>query len=234
MTLTSPDEDADLPGAYKFKKSDEGKHVFKNLRLRTAGNQSLKAKSGAAQDTESISVAELTCAGENYDVNGDVDDGCEAEQPFTGRTTQATAFNIGSVSDCDDPLQRGGTLLSDSRLHTDPDVPGFVAEVGSAPAWMKLAASDDACVLFGDVSIQTTGGTTGEECYRLTVTWENPDGPESGSEFVDVTGVDFGSIEADWDFTGMDDSADINFKIEKICSSSVVTEAVDFTITYEF
>ncbi len=60
----------------------------------------------------------ITCLGNAYDVNGDVNDGCEAvDNDGAGHTiATARAFNLASAN----PLNfTAGALLSDTRLHAD-------------------------------------------------------------------------------------------------------------------
>ena len=237
VTLGSSDGGADLPQPYKFKSSDHGRHTFHNVRLVALGEQEIAASSGSTVGSRNVSVAELTCPGESYDVNGDPDDGCEANQELPNRTTQPSAHFLGNTDDCSDqqdPVSISGTLLSDTREHVGPSVPDFNAGVGSAPAWYTTNVADTTvCDEFYELSVHTlTAPAT--QCYQFTVSWRIDGTSETGFETVALSGANFAVIDGEWDGSEVDDSARFWFEFEKTCSSASVAEAVDYEIRYAF
>ena len=234
VSLTSTDEDARLPRAYRFKESDGGKHVFRHAQLATPGESTIKASSGSQKGRHRIEISELTCSGENYDVNGSVFDGCEVAQPNPGHTSQFTARHLANTDDCSEGLTTTGQILSDARRHTNPGVLDFDPLVGSAPAWVRMHVDDtNGCAEFYDVNILTTGGAVAN-CYAFTIMWDADEDSQTGSETIPLSGTGSGGVENTWDVTGtLDDSATFYFKMEKTCSTAT-TEAVSYTINYEF
>ena len=196
------------------------------------GSRAVSGTYGSLQDEVLVTTSaydvnySMTCRGERYDVNGSMADGCEAAQARAGSTTAPGAFNLGSATDCD---AFGGTvnsnLYSDTRTHTNPEVPGFESTVGSAPMWLRVTFSNDPfCTNDPAYSITTSGGTN-TACYRLTVSWAGT--PVAAQ--VSLTG------QGSRSFTSgpVPDGAQVYFEFEKTCSTAV-TESVAFTLTYHF
>lgn len=170
----------------------------------------------------------MTCRGENYDVDNNPSNGCERNHPTPPGHTQtiAAAAYRGSKS-CSDGASTdsfSATLLSDTRVHTNPPVDSFSATVGSAPDFWRVYADGGLCVNDLDVTITTVGGSSANKCYRLTVITNN--GPRS----VDVSGS--GSANISSGSGSYSDDTDIYFKIEKICAAGTPQEAVTYTIRY--
>ncbi len=92
----------------------------------------------------------IACKGDNYDVNGKIADGCEVADPLAKHTTEATAKDLGAVSDCDPVKKAAGTLLSDSRHHVTP--PNDREQGGYY--WFKLAITDKTwCALSASATV---------------------------------------------------------------------------------
>jgi hypothetical protein len=87
--------------------------------------------------TGSTSIADCNrCVGENYDVDGNLNNGCEHLQAHA-RHTQGTASFDGSFGACDAPQFITGSLYSDIRTHA-PTPAAFNSFVGSASEWYSV------------------------------------------------------------------------------------------------
>ncbi|HEX4825255.1 MAG TPA: hypothetical protein VFV19_13195 [Candidatus Polarisedimenticolaceae bacterium] len=112
----------------------------------------------------------FSCQGENYDVDVNPSDGCEALDSPTGNHIQGNAVSQGSKSCNDgDTFSFGGKIINDTRNHLTPAVTGFDPVSGSAPDWMSLSATGGfTCI--DDLSITLTmTGANQPACYKLTV-----------------------------------------------------------------
>ena len=167
---------------------------------------------------------EMTCQGENYDVDGDITDGCEAADSPQGNHTETTAADEGEVSDCDTPFEIDGTMLSDNRVHQDPAVVGFDSASGSAPDWMSVVGEGNVfCENDPVLNLQVTGSQD-PSCYKLTVITDM----ETYSAQTDDTGLAQINEDSGGQFS---DNSTIDFEVQKTCSSASLTEDVSYAIT---
>lgn len=104
----------------------------------------------------------ITCRGQNYDLNGDISDGCEREDTQTNHT-QETALDLGAL-DCLDSIRWrfSGTIFSDTRPHVNH--PNW----DSAPLWYKVRATHNP-VCVNDPGVVLTMDEPGSACYLLEV-----------------------------------------------------------------
>lgn len=185
---------------------------------------------GAAQGTATLTGSDpvtMTCEGENYDVNGDMSDGCEQAQPSPGHTTQGTALNEGSKTCTDGTSQlnlTGQSLLSDSRVHANPAVSGFDTSVGSAPFWItEFASGGTFCTNDYSLTFTTSGGGS-TACYKATITTDklqNSTGLLTGS---DTQTISHGS-------GAYSDGTTITIEIQKVCNLPI-QEAVSWQLSW--
>jgi hypothetical protein len=112
----------------------------------------------------------FACKGEQYDVNGLPDDGCELADNPTGNHTQTAATNLGSLP-CDDvasQINLNGILPSDGRVHQDPTIDGFNATTGAAPDWFKVYGSGGTFCLDDVTLTLQVFGASNPACFALT------------------------------------------------------------------
>jgi hypothetical protein len=122
----------------------------------------------------------IQCKEEWYDVNGAVDDGCEALDDLPVHDVESAAVDLGKVSDCDIAQQTTGVMPSDDRLHlkAPTDRPQ------GRPDWYKLHIDDKlGCVVSGKVTISLAGLPTAAY-YRATVFWACDGGSKLASNTV--------------------------------------------------
>jgi hypothetical protein len=169
------------------------------------------------------SRCDITCRGDNYDVDGNPANGCE-RLDLGGGHTQATATSLGS-GDCNASGSFVGTILSDGRQHANPQVNGFDASTGSAPDWWTVVGTGGVfcSVNLLEVTITTSGGSSPGQCYRLTI-----DVGTGSPIFRSIGGDDSVTIEN----VEYPDNSRIYFKIEKTCGTSV-REAVRYSVDYQ-
>jgi hypothetical protein len=176
--------------------------------------------------TGSTSIADCNrCIGENYDVDGNLNNGCEHLQAHA-RHTQGTASFNGSFGACDAPQFITGSLYSDIRTHA-PTPAAFNSFVGSAPEWYSVIGTGAGFFCFNDyaVTFTTTGGPSVVGCYRLTIVTDH--GPQS----VVVNGHGTATMSDGPIPSAYSSGSTIWFEVEKICSLPI-TEAVNYTISY--
>lgn len=164
------------------------------------------------------------CQGESYDVDGNVQNGCEKTDPNLGHHTQATGTGVGSFSCTDGSSNRNisGTIHSDMRGHVNPSIAGFDATTGAAPDWYNLFADGGLCenevVLTLNVS-----GTGNLACYQLRVITNN------GSHTCATNAS--GACTINQDGTGVyDDDTTIHIEVKKTCPASTPV-SVTYTVT---
>lgn len=172
-------------------------------------------------------LCDLTCKGENYDVNKSAADGCELLHPTPPGHTQATAADRGGKP-CDDGGSRdtfSNSLLSDARVHQNPAVTSFSGTVGSAPdVWHVRASGGTFCINDYDVTLTTTGGG-GTACYKLTFQTNKT------TATITVNGNGSGNTNNGGGSGSYSDGSDIYFTVEKICSLPI-QEKVNYTVSY--
>lgn len=169
-------------------------------------------------------TCQLTCRGENYDVDGKPQNGCEMDHGIFTSHTQATASDRGHLSCFDTGTDTVlGFLLSDSRVHANPAIGSFNATVGSAPDYYSVQADGGTiCVNDYDVTFSTSGGGSAQ-CYQCTITTDKKTQSvmASGNELVKLTSGS-GSYS---------NNSVIYFKVEKVCSLPT-QEAIRYQILY--
>jgi hypothetical protein len=171
------------------------------------------------------SALNMTCRGDNYDIDGDVTNGCEQMQSDQS-TVETSATSLGEISCNDgsgDSVQATGNLLSDTRVHTNPAVPGFNSAVGSAPEWWSIDATGGTfCENDVVLTLTVTGSSHPSGCYELTaLTDESTD-----NATTDATGT------AEIDETGnqYEDGSTVYVEVQKTCTTATTTENVGYTI----
>jgi hypothetical protein len=167
---------------------------------------------------------EMSCQGENYDVNGDITDGCEAADSPQGNHTESTAVNEGEVSDCDTPFEIDGRMLSDDRVHQDPAIVGFDPASGSAPDWMSVVGEGNVFCENDLVLNLQVAGSQNPSCYRLTAITDK----EMYTVQTDDTGLAQINEDSGDQFS---DNSTIDFEVQKTCSAGTLTENVSYAIT---
>jgi hypothetical protein len=194
----------------------------------STSSYTVTATDGAATGQTVIPITlaglEMSCQGENYDVNGDITDGCEAADSPQGNHTESTAANEGDVSDCDTPFEIDGTLLSDNRLHQEPAVEGFDPASGSVPDWMSVVGQGNVFCQNDLVLNLQVVGSQDPSCYRLTVITDK----DTYSAQTDDTGLAQINEDSGGQFS---DDTTINFEVQKTCSAGALTENVSYSIT---
>src|SRR5204863_7326568 len=98
------------------------------------GSVTVTGTSGRFSSASTLVFNPFTCAGETYDVNRNIFDGCEITDPAPGNHTQGAASSHGSKS-CDDAASAdtiNGFMPSDSRVH-NPAISAFNSATGAAP-----------------------------------------------------------------------------------------------------
>ncbi len=167
---------------------------------------------------------DLTCRGENYDVDRDPGNGCEQLHTGPGHT-RSTATDRGSKS-CSDLTSKDAvtaSLFSDSRLHTNPSVEDFSGTLGTAPDYFKVQATGGiGCVNDYSVTFETHGGGA-TECYRCTLITDKT------TDSVTISGA--GSKAISGGAGSYSGDTPIYFKVEKTCPLPV-QEAVAYKISY--
>jgi hypothetical protein len=168
-------------------------------------------------------VCTMGCSGENYDVNGNIVDGCEVVDSPLGNHSQGSGWNLGTFTCFDDPpVIFNGKVPSDQRAHGFPPVGGFDSISGSAPDHLYLFASGGiSCV--NDMSMTLAlGGSSNPTCYRLTVN-TNLQTLVCNTSAGGVCSVACGS-------GCYEDGTSIYFKVEKTCALPV-QEAPTYSVS---
>ena len=164
----------------------------------------------------------FNCAGESYDVDNNVSNGCEVTDGVTGNHTQGSAAFVGSFPCTDGSSNRNiaASLPSDQRSHV-PAITGFDAASGSAPDWYRIRATGGVCQNEVVLTLDVTG-TGNLACYRLTVF--TTDGTYT------CTANASGDCSINEDGTGAyNDDSDIHIRVDKTCASTS-PGAVTYTV----
>jgi hypothetical protein len=160
-------------------------------------------------------TCDITCKGESYDVNGKIDDGCEAEDlPVQDSPAAAVAVSLpnvaGTATTCDSALDTNthnpctvvGQIFSDSRQHDAPPT----TRMNGREDWYKVSAlgagsssTMTACLGIGNYSsdnmysvcISDNGLQTPSHCMTVTGGGASqcvqPTGsPSSGTFYIQV------------------------------------------------
>lgn len=166
----------------------------------------------------------MTCRGDNYDIDTLMSNGCEVLDQVPPGHTQPTAASRGS-KDCYDGASQdnfSSIVPSDQRVHTNPPVASFSGSVGAAPDWWVVHADGGTfCVNDYLVSFTTRGGVP-TPCYRLSIFTNKK------SDSVTLSGNSFGSMSSG--ASSYSGGSDIYFLVEKLCSSA--PELVSYTVDY--
>jgi hypothetical protein len=180
----------------------------------------------------------FSCQGENYDVNNNPSDGCEAADAPQGNHTQNPPSNPQSaqnVSDCDDGMidfTLTGRMLSDKRVHENPPIVGFDANSGSAPDWLYIyGVGHFTCE--NDIVMQfSVQGSSSPSCYKMTVITDTHmyscQANASGScPSVGPAGTNWGIYQNGG--SQFSDNTIIEIEVQKTCSTAV-TENVTYKV----
>jgi CARDB len=218
--------------------SPEGSCLAPTCTISTLGAHTVTATVGDAHGTATLTGAapKMVCRGEYYDIDGSPQNGCERAQPSTGHTTSDSSRLLGAKT-CNDTVSKttfSGTILSDTREHTTPTVPGFDPAVGSAPEWYRIQALGTigpACVNDLRATITTTGGSSAK-CYRLWVGFAGDPKLYNGGFYVsysqDVSGN--GSAVLDGQAFSYDSGTIGYFEVVRTCAAAPA--AVSYTVTF--
>lgn len=133
---------------------------------------------GAGATTANVTCADggctFSCKGQNYDVDRNAGNGCEVVDAPLGNHATSGAVSAGSVP-CNDGslISATGIIPSDTTVHENPAVTGFVDAQGAAPDFLSVATNGGTfCV--NDIGLTLTVTTAPNlACYRLTVTTDN-------------------------------------------------------------
>jgi hypothetical protein len=172
---------------------------------------------------QSGTTCTFSCQGENYDVDGAPSNGCEASDSPTGNHTESSPVDVGPVTcDPNGGPDIAGTILSDTRVHEDPAIPGFDPTTGTAPDWYVIEATGGpTCADDLALTLVVTGASS-PDCYELTV----------------ITDVDTFTAQTDGTGTAAiaqgagaySDGTAIELEVQKTCPSPT-GEIVSYTVT---
>jgi hypothetical protein len=175
-------------------------------------------------------VCGFGCQGEKYDADGLTSTGCEVPDVPLGHHTQAAALDLGSRpcdDDTSDPGVGGPTqparVVSDTRIHSAPDVLGFNSQTGAAPDWFRLTGSGGSLCL-NDVNLTLqVANSAAPGCYRLTVITNSTTLVQdtNGSGTATVT-AGLGTYES---------GSTLYVMVEKKCLTSELFEDVAYTVS---
>ena len=185
---------------------------------------------GVTQSTDTVScdapfTCSFSCNGENYDVDGNQQNGCEDLDSPTGNHEEASAFDEGTVSDCEvgnTDINISGTLLSDTWQHLNPSINGWDAYSGSAPDWMSITGEGHPLCNNDLVLTFTTTGAFLPDCYTFTVI--------TNSQTYSCTPDSSGTCGISHLSNQFSDNTIIYFEVNKTCGDNI-TEKVGYTIT---
>ena len=169
----------------------------------------------------------LTCALDEYDVDGDESNGCEVKET-KGNHDRTTAYDFGSVSECDGTSTGGygwysmeDDFASDERTHGTSAEPGILGR----PDYVKATHTTSTfCKNDPYWQLTTTGG---KGTYRVTL-YRHGDPAQIDSK---CSPHEVGGAETTIEFacTGQDDGEVVLFKIEKV---SGPREKVHYVLKY--
>jgi hypothetical protein len=175
----------------------------------------------------SMGTCGISCRDDNYDLDGNAANGCEAPDSDSANHIQSapTAFAGTDCNDSDSQNSFSGHLLSDTRAHLNPPVAGFEAAVGAAPHWFSVYSSGGTlCEDDFSVTLTTSGGPD-VPCYQATIVTDKI------TDSVLVTGNGSGTISGT--SGSYSDGSTILFEIRKTCSIGSVGDAdVAYTVSY--
>lgn len=175
-------------------------------------------------------VCDLTCRAEYYDVNRDPSDGCEAPDDFPPGHYPGNPTGDRGSKPCEDGASGDamyGKIVSDARVHKNPDVFGYVPSVGAAPDyWFVTGTGGAFCANDIAFTFTTTGGNPGTPCYYFLVE------TDKYSDGVILSGSQIASLSYGGVFTPAYTSGSrITISVQKICSTMTL-ESVTYLIQY--
>ncbi len=168
----------------------------------------------------------ISCRGDNYDLDGNAANGCEVADGDSGDHDASTPTKQADTdcSDGDSQNTISGQLLSDARMHLNPNVVDFSATVGAAPHWYSVYSSGGLCDNDYSLTLTTTGGPA-VPCYQATITTDKI------VNSVVVSGAGSGTIAGGAGSYSSDTT--ILIEVQKTCSVTSVGDAqVAFTVSY--
>jgi hypothetical protein len=132
---------------------------------------------GAGSTTANVNCADggctFSCKGQNYDVDGNPDSGCEvADSPDNHQASTATGLGSRACNDSQ-TISSMGTLPSDTRVHENPGVTAFASAQGAAPDFLSVNATGGTlCVNDIGVTLTVTQAPN-LACFQLTIVTDN-------------------------------------------------------------
>lgn len=109
----------------------------------------------------------IQCKDENYDVNGQTKDGCEAQDDLPVHPGKTEARNLGKLSDCDNTKSYKARIPSDARNHLKAPT----SRPNGRPDWFKVHIDDKfGCVVNSDVTL-ILQGLPAASSYTATAFW---------------------------------------------------------------
>ena len=136
---------------------------------------------GSPDTTPPPDTGSLTCADDDYDVDGDPTNGCEVKD-LDNNHSEASPLRFFTVGECDPYTTHDGTYPSDARTHTPSGA------IGDRPDYFSWFHSSSTCgpkpILFFtldaagsyEISLYPSGGAPDPAC-TLTVTGKSAIGP---------------------------------------------------------
>lgn len=170
-------------------------------------------------------TCQLSCVGNHYDADGDMENGCETLDS-DGNYSQDAATNLGQWGCSNMDTQTfTGHIISDGRTHS-PTPTGFNA-FGSVPDYWKVKATGGTCSLDYSVAITmrpVAGTPSTRQCYRLSFTTNKGTrtGDNNGNQTTTITNPDSDTYSS---------NTMIYFKIEKICDLAYPAD-IEYTVAF--
>jgi len=159
----------------------------------------------------------IHCKGDYYDVNGKASDGCEILDLFAAHTTEATAKDLGSATDCDSVKKTAATLLSDSRYHVMTPNSRKLGQF----YWFKLAITDKTlCALSASTKVDFAAMPSGAK-YGARAHWVcKKDSKVLSSTFKSAHGGKSVTLSPKTDCAGTDDGGTLLIRMSKVQGAS--------------
>ncbi len=166
VNLTSTDSRiAGLPSTYAFQTSDAGTHIFENVVLETAGNQSITATDSASSTITGTSPTVTVVPGAVHDFL--VATGLSSpDVAGTAGTVTVTAKDLYGNTDASGPNQYRGTV----------DLSSTDGQVAGLPTNYAFSAGDAGIHIFNNVALETAGSQsfTATDAGSSTITGTSP------------------------------------------------------------
>ena len=169
----------------------------------------------------------IHCKGAYYDINGKASDGCEILDTLVQNSTQATAKDLGSASDCDSAKKTSAALLSDNRYHL---LPPNDRKLGTA-YWFKLAIADKALCSLTAAPTLDFASLPKTAKYSVTIHWVcKKDSKVLKSVTKSADGGKSVTLTPDTNCAGIDDSGTLYLKVTKSAGATVHSNS-PFTVS---